>query len=120
MRTVRPGKFPRGVTKPVFLGTVEVSHLTFDTYARLDLARGSYWVHSSGKKDFRADLSAAQSYFLRLTQSGFGKGNLELVPEEKVQSEMAAATREMPVHIPANDPHLYDKTEPPKDDSESE
>jgi hypothetical protein len=112
-----PNAQPR-VTKPIFLGTVEVTRLTFEAYARLDLPPGSYWVHSSGNKDFRADLTVAKSYYLRMTQSGFGKGNLELVAEEKAQSEMAAATREVPVHIPANDPHLLDKTEPPKDDTE--
>jgi hypothetical protein len=36
------------VTKPVFLGSVEITRLTFESYARVDLPPGSFWVHSSG------------------------------------------------------------------------
>jgi hypothetical protein len=59
-------------------------------------------------KDFLADLSAAKSYYLRMTQSSFGKGNLELVSAERAASEMSASTREMSVHIPSDDSHVYD------------
>lgn len=103
-----PASAPR-VSKPVLLGSIEVTRLTFESYSRLDLPPGSYWVHSTGSKDFQADLDAAKTYYLRMTQTGFGKANLEAVPAEKAQSEMAASTREMPARIPANDPHLHDQ-----------
>lgn len=102
-----PESTPR-VTKPVFVGSVEITRLTFKSYALIDLPPGSYWVHSSGSKDFHADLSAAKSYYLRMTQSGFGKGNLEVVSAERAASEMSATTREMSVHVPSDDSHLYD------------
>ena len=102
-----PGSAPR-LTKPVFLGSVEITRLTFESYARVDLPPGSYWVHSSGSKDFQAELSVGKSYYLRMTQSGFGKGNLDLVSAERAASEMSATTREMIVHVSADDSHLHD------------
>jgi hypothetical protein len=116
-----PGSAPR-LTKPVFLGSIEITRLTFESYARVDLPPGSYWVHSSGSKDFQADLSAAKSYYLRMTQSGFGKGNLEVVSAERAASEMSATIREMIVHVPADDSHLHDTPHSmkPSDDTETE
>jgi len=49
-----PGSAPR-ITKPVFLGSVEITRLTFESYARIDLPPGVYWIHSSGSKDFQAN-----------------------------------------------------------------
>lgn len=102
-----PGSAPR-LTKPVSLGSVEITRLTFESYARVDLPPGSYWVHSSGSKDFQADLSAGKSYYLRMTQSSFGKGNLEPVSAERAASEMSTSIREMIVNIPAENSHLHD------------
>ena len=114
-----PGSAPR-LTKPVFLGSVEITRLTFESYVRLDLPPGSYWVHSSGSKDFQAELSAAKSYYLRMAQSGFGKGNLEVVSAERAASEMSATTREMIVHIPAENSHLHDTPQSMKRSEETE
>ena len=102
-----PGSAPR-LTKPVFLGSIEITRLTFESYASVDLPPGTAWLHSSGSKDFHAELSVGKTYYLRMTQSGFGKGNLELVSAERAASEMSATTREMNVQLPANDSHLHD------------
>jgi len=107
-----PSSDPR-VTKPLYLGSIEVTHLTFESYARLDLRPGNYWVHSSGNKSFQGELAAAENYYLRMTQTGWGKANLEVVQVQKAESELAAMIRQMSVHISnIDDPHLHDKPEP--------